>query len=81
MIKLEWKLNGRSVAPGELGNELLKSFDNAIETKAKEAIVAVACPVHGTHATNIRATKTGDRWQFTYEACCERLKEAIATAE
>lgn len=77
VIKLEWKFNGRRLAPGQLGNVVANAIMEAAETQAKQAVAAVRCPVHGTSAKNIRVSRSGSRLHFTYEACCDRLKEAI----
>ena len=38
MIKFDWKLNGRSVAPGQLGREPAKSVHGEIVSRAKSAV-------------------------------------------
>ena len=79
MIKLEWKMNGRTIRPDQIGNELMKNARRAISTQVEDAVRRVQCPVHGTHASNVRAVlDTGSKMNWQYEACCEELKAAIA---
>jgi hypothetical protein len=77
---MEWKFNGRRVPPGQLGNVVAKSFAEAAVEQAKAAVARIPCPVHSTGAKNIDVTRNGNHLHFTYEACCDRLKEAINSA-
>jgi hypothetical protein len=78
MVKLEWKLNGRTVPSNRVGDELGKSIRQAAADKVKHAIAGVRCPVHGDGASNIRVENVGSKMNFTFNACCDGLKEAIA---
>lgn len=78
MIKLQWTFNGRRVAPGQLGREVTKSIQGEILNSAKNAVDHVLCPVHGTAARNIKVGRGAGRLRFEYDACCDRLEEAIA---
>lgn len=78
MVKLEWKLNGRAVPSNRVADELGKSIRQAATDKVKHAIAAVRCPVHGGGASNIRVVNTGSKMNFTFNACCDGLKQAIA---
>lgn len=78
MIKVDWKLNGRSVPPGQLGREFAKSIQNTVLDQTKAAIAKVRCPVHGSTPHNIRISSgSGDRFNFQYESCCDRLQQAV----
>lgn len=78
MIKLTWKLNGRTVPPGQLGNEVAKSMRAEINNRTTRAIAGVRCPVHGSAPTNIRASNaTTGRVRFEYECCCDALQQAV----
>lgn len=78
MVKLEWKLNGRTVPSNRLADELGKSIRQAATEKVKRAIGDVCCPVHGGGASNIRVENIGSKMDFTFNACCDSLKQAIA---
>jgi hypothetical protein len=78
MVKLEWKVNGRTVPSNRLADELGKSIRHAATDKVKHAIAGVRCPVHGGGAKNIRVENSGSRMNFTFNACCDSLKQAIA---
>lgn len=78
MVKLEWKLNGRTVPPNRVADELAKSIKQAATDKVKHAIALVRCPVHGGGASNIRVERMGSKMNFTFNACCDGLKQAIA---
>jgi hypothetical protein len=78
MVKLEWKVNGRTVSPNRVAGELGKSIRQVATNKVKHAIAGVRCPVHGGGATNIRVENMGSKMNFTFNACCDGLKQAIA---
>ena len=78
MVKLEWKVNGRTVPSNRIPDELGKSIRQAATDRIKNAIACVRCPVHGSGASNIRVEKTGSKMNFRFTACCDGLKQAIA---
>ena len=78
MVKLEWKLNGRTVPSNRVADELGKSIRQAATDKVKHAIAGVRCPLHGGGASNIRVENMGSKMNFTFKACCDGLKQAIA---
>lgn len=45
MVKLEWKVNGRTVPSNRLADELGKSIRHAATDKVKHAIAGVRCPL------------------------------------
>ena len=59
MVKLEWKVNGRTVPSNRIADELGKSIRQAAADKVKHAIAGVRCPVHGGGASNIRVENVG----------------------
>ena len=59
MIKLEWKFNGRSVAPGQLGAEVAKAFKAEAINRARAAVAKVQCPVHGAGLKNVTVQAEG----------------------
>ena len=61
MVKLEWKVNGRTVPSNRIADELSKSIRRAATDKVKTAIAAVRCPVNGSAASNIRVEPQGGR--------------------
>jgi len=77
MFKLDWKFNGKSVRPGQLGNELAKAIETEALTAATKTVSSVRCQVHGKHPTDIRVHVNGGQLRFQYEACCGRLTEAV----
>ncbi len=79
MVKLEWKVNGRTVPSNRIADELGKSIRRAATDKVKTAIAAVRCPVHGNGASDIRVETQGSKMNFTFTACCDGLKQAIST--
>ena len=78
MVKLEWKLNGRTIPSNRVADELGKPIRQAATDKVKRAIAGVRCPVHGGGASNIRVENMGSNMNFTFNACCDGLKQAIA---
>jgi hypothetical protein len=78
MFKLEWKVNGCTVPSNRVADELGKSIRQAATDKVRHAVARVRCPVHGGGASNIRVQTLGSKMNFTFTACCEDLKKAIA---
>jgi hypothetical protein len=78
MFKLEWRVNGRTVPSSRVADELGKSIRQAAADRVKHAIATVRCPVHGGSANNIRLESAGGKMDFTFNACCDGLKQAIA---
>ena len=74
---IEWKFNGRRVAPGQLGNEVAKALKREVLAGATKAVTGVRCPVHGSHPTNVRVHEEAGKLRFQYEACCDRLTETV----
>lgn len=77
MFKFEWKVNGRTVAPNQVGRELTKSLQGEIVSRAKIAVARVRCPVHGSSPRNIRVSGSRGNLRFQYESCCDRLQQAV----
>lgn len=77
MFKLDWKFNGKSVRPGQLGSELARAVKTQALTAATKTVAGVRCPVHGTQPTDIQVRDEGGQIRFQYEACCDRLTEAV----
>lgn len=80
MLKLTWKLNGRTVAPSQLRRELTNSIESAALDQARNDVSRIRCPVHGTLPRNVRVTRVASRLRFTFDPCCERQQEAINSA-
>lgn len=70
MIKVKFKLNGRTVAPNRIGDELMKSVKKAAIEQGRQHIQSIRCPVHHQSA---RLIPTGPQGQFRVEGCCDRL--------
>ncbi len=66
MVKLEWKMNGRTVPSSRVADELGKSFRQAATDSVKHAISGVRCPVHGG-ASNIRVQSASSQKDFTFK--------------
>ena len=77
MFKLDWKFNGKTLRPGQLGNELAKAVKAEALAAATKTVSGVRCPVHRKHPTNIRVHDEGGQLRFQYESCCDRLTEAV----
>ncbi len=78
MLKLEWKVNGRTVRSNRVADELGQAIRRAAIVGMKQAIAGVRCPVHGSCADEILVESAGENMNFTFSACCEELKQAIA---
>lgn len=77
MIKLQWKVNGRTVPANRIADELGKAVRAKAGDAARAGIARVRCPIHGSSPHNIRVSESGDRLRFQYESCCDRLQDAV----
>ncbi len=68
MVKLECKLNDRTVPSNRIADALGKSIRRAATDKVTHAIAGVRCPAHGGSARNVRVAKTGSKMHFNYTA-------------
>ncbi len=74
---IEWKFNGRRVPPGQLGNEVANAMKREVLATATKAVTGVCCPVHGSPPRSVRVHEEAGQLRFQYEACCDRLTEAV----
>lgn len=79
MFKVEWKVNGRTVRPDQVGQELMKGVRDAVTTEIEETVAGVRCPVHGRQPTDVRRVPScnGDM-NIEFQTCCEELRAAVA---
>lgn len=77
MIKVQWKVNGRTVAANRIADELRKAVRAKADEAARAGIARIRCPIHGSSPHNVRATGSGDQLRFHYETCCDRLQDAV----
>ena len=77
MIKLTWKVNGRTVPANRIGDEFARAVRARAGDAAKDAIARVRCPVHGTPPRNVRISGSGGAFRFEYDSCCERLQQVL----
>lgn len=81
MIKLSWKLNGRTVAPKDLATEFAKDVKKRALQAGAEHLLAVRCPVHGRGATMKSMKEKSDREAgLTLDICCDKLDAEIRRA-
>lgn len=74
MIKLSFKVNGRTVPSNRIAEELMKNVKKAAVEQGRKHIQSIRCPVH--HQT-ARLVPTGSQGQFRVEGCCDRLIAAV----
>jgi len=74
---LRWEFNGRKVPANRVADEFAKAVRAEALGAAKKAVARARCPVHGSSPRNIRVSGSGDRLQFQYESCCDRLQQAV----
>ena len=79
MFKVEWKVNGKTVRPDQVGNELMKGVRQAVTSQIEGIVEGVRCPVHGRRPTDVRRvpSSNGDT-NIEFQACCDELKAAVA---
>jgi len=79
MAQLTWKMNGRSIRPDQIGNELMKNVRRVVADRLENALKSVTCPVHGRRPSNVRQVQSSTgKMNVEFQACCEELKAAVA---
>jgi hypothetical protein len=75
---IKFTVGGREVPLSQFGNELRKGVETLAKTEIGKRIEAAECPVHHRRATNVRSYMAGGKMQWTFDACCDELKKAVA---
>ena len=73
MIKIEFKINGRTVSPDRIGDELEKSIYNHIIESIKRKLGSVRCHEHGKYPTVTLVGKSIDKIEFQVTGCCQNM--------
>ncbi len=74
MFKISYTVNGRTVAPGRIADQLGKVAMRSATAMAQHQIASIHCPVH--HRT-ARVSPGASASRFELQGCCERLMDEI----
>ncbi len=69
MIKLSFKLNGRTVPANRIADELTKQVKQSATNMVTRRITSIRCPVHHQSAR----INPGLSGQFRIQGCCDQL--------
>lgn len=72
MFEMSFEINGKKVAPGNIGSEIQKAVERAAHEKIMHTVQGVRCPVHGQFA---KIEPNGS--DFKVSGCCEALIEQV----
>lgn len=70
MLKMSFKLNGRTIPSNCIAAELTKQIQTSATELARRRIQSIRCPVHRQKA---RVISIGARGRFRVTGCCDRL--------
>lgn len=73
MFDIKFKINGRTVRPNQITNELEKAMLQEISNSIKKAVSSVRCPTHGEAAQILGTGRTIDKLKFEVTGCCDEL--------
>ncbi len=74
MLKMSYKVNGRSVASDHFADKLSKELMRSATVKTQRQIASIHCPVHHQTA-RIFPGASGSHFQL--QCCCEQLMAEI----
>jgi hypothetical protein len=82
MFKLDIKtsVGGREVPLENFADEFAKAAEAEILGSITATIAGVKCSAHGKSPQNIHQRRNGTKVEWSYEACCERLRGAVEAA-
>lgn len=75
MFDLEWKLNGRTVRPNQIENELKKAMTKSAQTQLKKNIESQRCRKHGKAARLISRPNSFKGMKI--EGCCQEFTSKL----
>jgi hypothetical protein len=76
---IEWKVDGRRVAPGDLGRELMKSMKGELEANIRREVARHRCDVHGQQARVSFHERAGE-YGFEISGCCDEFVREVRAA-
>ena len=74
MLKLSFKLNGRTIPANRIADELTKQVKKSATDMATRRIQSIRCPIH--HQT-ARVSPAGFDGQFRVQGCCDQLIDEV----
>jgi len=77
MFRIEFKINGRTVHPNQIDNELEKAILQQVRDNIKKRVGSVRCKTHGQAAKIIATGRSIDKLKFEVSGCCEELVEQV----
>jgi hypothetical protein len=78
-MSIEWKVDGRRVAPGDVSRELMKSMKNELETNIRRDVARHRCDVHGQQA-KVTFHQRGGEYGFEISGCCDEFVRKVQAA-
>ena len=78
-MSIEWKVDGRRVAPGDLGRELVKSMKGELETNVRREVARHRCRIHGEQTTVTFHERHGE-YGFELSGCCDEFLHQVHDA-
>ena len=81
MIKTGFKVNGRSVRPGQLGRELknamTKQLEDSVKKTVSQTVSQVRCRTHGQLARVTFHGRALSDMKFDVSGCCDDLVQEV----
>lgn len=78
MITIDYKLNGRSIRPNQLGRELEKVVAKQFEDAVKKTASQIRCRTHGQYArVTVKRGHSVQGMSFEVSGCCDELAEEV----
>jgi len=74
---VQFKINGRTVSPSQIGQELKKAVHQKVATTIESRVASNRCPVHGLPASVRRLPTTDGKFEFSVRGCCQEHIDRI----
>lgn len=73
MFTLKFEINGKEVAPDQVGNELERALLEELRHEVDAMAGAVWCPVHKSRPTVLAKGQSLDYLNFEVSGCCDAV--------
>lgn len=77
MIDISFEVNGRKVAPNNMGNALETAMLNSIKDSVSKSVGAVRCAEHGQSPKIKAKGRSIDSLNLEVTGCCDALIEQV----
>jgi len=80
MVDIKLKMNGRTIKPEEIENEINREILKKIIATIRDKVENIRCPIHGEKPKIICVAKSLEDIDLKVEGCCDTLISEVKKA-